>query len=203
MTNNRNISEISLLSPEYMGFIFHENSPRDVTGKIGKLQLNTIPESVKKVAVTVNEPLEKVKNIVSSNRFDAVQLHGDEDPEYCRELMQVCMVIKAFRIGESLPGQLEKYMDSCHLFLFDAKGKNQGGNGIKFNHHILKGYNLEKDFILSGGIGDADLDYLRGINLERLAGVDLNSRFELSPGYKSFLSLKTFINKLRSDHVYK
>jgi phosphoribosylanthranilate isomerase len=203
MTNNRNIREIALLLPEYMGFIFHKSSPRDVTGTIGQLQLSVIPPSVKKVAVTVDKPLEDVKSIIKNHGFDAIQLHGDEQPDYCRELMNECIVIKAFRIGEKLPDQLEDYIDSCHMFLFDAKGKYHGGNGIKFNHDILKGYHYDKPYILSGGIGDNDLPYLKNIDLMGIAGVDLNSRFELSPGYKSFSPLKEFINKLRSyDRTY-
>jgi phosphoribosylanthranilate isomerase len=199
ITNNRNLREIALIGPEYMGFIFHESSPRDVTGKIGRLQLNMIPPSVKKVAVTVNKSIDNILEIIERYRFDAVQLHGDEDPDYCRQLMAVCQVIKAFRIKDSLPPNLEKYEGNCHYFLFDARGKLAGGNGIKFNHEILKGYMLQTPFILSGGIGDGDLPYLLGIDLDRMKGVDLNSRFELSPGYKSISSLKVFIQKIRSN----
>jgi phosphoribosylanthranilate isomerase len=199
MTNNRNIREIAMLYPDYMGFIFHGDSVRDVTGTIGQLQLSVIPPRVKKVAVMVDQPIEYVKNIVATHGFEAVQLHGDEEPDYCRELSDVCQVIKAFRIEDSLPADLEKYAGSCHLFLFDAKGVNQGGNGIKFNHDILKEYKIEKPFILSGGIGDNDLPYLQSVDMEWLTGVDLNSRFELSPGYKSHSSLKEFISKLRTN----
>jgi phosphoribosylanthranilate isomerase len=199
MTNNRNIREIALLKPDYMGFVFHKSSPRDVSETIGSLELSAVPPSVKKVAVTVDRPIDEVREIIKKHRFDAIQLHGDEDPEYCRELMQECLVIKAFRINDRLPSELGQYMDNCNIFLFDAKGKHKGGNGIKFNHEILKGYHLDKPFILSGGIGCEDAGYLQAIDLRWLAGVDLNSRFELSPGYKSLLPLKVFINKIRSN----
>lgn len=199
ITNNRNLTDIAQLKPDYMGFIFHKSSPRDVSETIGKLHLTAIPSSVKKVAVVVNKPIEQVRDIIKKHGFEAVQLHGDEDPAYCRELMKVCEVIKAFRLQHSLPPRLEEFENNCHLFLFDAKGKYQGGNGIKFNHDILKKYYLKTPFILSGGIGDDDLNYLQNIDLGGLAGVDLNSRFELSPGYKCFSSLKVFIQKLKSD----
>ncbi len=198
ITNNRNLMEIALLSPDYMGFIFHEGSPRDVTHTIDGLQLSSLPPVIKKVAVVVDKPVEEVLDIINNYGFDAVQLHGREYPEYCRQLMEVCQVIKAFRIKDSLPQNLEDYQGNCHYFLFDAKGKHAGGNGIKFNHDILKRYKLETPFILSGGIGDYDLPYLLRIDLKGLMGVDLNSRFELSPGYKSISSLKVFIQKLRT-----
>lgn len=203
LTNNRNLLEIARLSPEYMGFIFHKSSPRDVSDIIGQLQLNAIPPSVKKVAVVVDQPAGKVFELVEKYGFDAVQLHGSEDPEYCRQFKPVCRVIKAFRIKHQLPPDLEDYEGSCHYFLFDAKGKYAGGNGIKFNHDILKSYRYKTPYILSGGIGDYDLPYLLDIDLEGMTGVDLNSRFELSPGYKSISSLKVFIQKLRSRDTVK
>jgi len=198
ITNNRNLREIAFLQPEYMGFIFHKASPRDVTGSIDRLQLGIIPSAVKKVAVVVDQPLEKVSDLLKKYRFDAVQLHGDEEADYCRRLMAECEVIKAFRIEDSLPLNLSDYENNCHLFLFDSKGKHQGGNGIKFNHEILKAYKLETPWFLSGGIGDTDLPYLRSIALKGITGVDINSRFEISPGYKSITPLKEFINKLRN-----
>ena len=187
-----------MLKPDYLGFIFHKGSPRDVTETIDRLDLIAIPASVRKVAVTVDQPIWKVRELIRKHGFEAVQLHGDEDPVYCRELKQECEVIKAFRLTDSLPAELNEYEGNCHQYLFDAKGKYQGGNGIKFNHNLLNSYRSDTPYILSGGIGDDDLEYLLGINFERLAGVDLNSRFELSPGYKSLSSLKMFINKLRS-----
>ena len=199
ITNNRNLTEIALLRPDYMGFIFHKNSPRDITDTIGGLQLSAVPASVKKVAVVVDQPLEMVCDIIKRHRFEAVQLHGDEDPGYCVHLMSLCEVIKAFRIEDALPVELDQYENNCHLFLFDAKGKYQGGNGIQFNHDILKNYKLKTPYILSGGIGDTDLPYLQSIDLQGIAGVDLNSRFEISPGYKSISPLKDFINKLRNN----
>ncbi len=199
ITNNRNLLEIARLSPDYMGFIFHESSPRDVSLGIDQLQLSLVPPAVKKVAVVVDQPIERVLEILRKYRFGAVQLHGHEEPEYCRQLMASYTVIKAFRIAGSLPPRLGEYEGSCHYFLFDAKGKYAGGNGIKFNHDILRDYRLSTPWILSGGIGDSDLPLLLRTDLQGMAGVDINSRFELSPGYKSISSLKVFIQKLRSD----
>ena len=199
ITNNRNLTEIALLRPDYMGFIFHKSSPRDITETIGGLNLSAVPSSVKKVAVVVDQPLEVVIEIIKKHRFEAVQLHGDENPDYCGQLMHLCEVIKAFRIKDALPGELDQYENKCHLFLFDAKGRYHGGNGIKFNHDILKTYRLKTPYILSGGIGDTDLPYLQSINLQGIAGIDVNSRFEISPGYKSISPLKNFISKLRNN----
>ncbi len=199
ITSNRNLREIALLGPDYMGFIFYKTSPRDVSDAIDRLQLSAVPPSIKKVAVVVDEPPGKVRELIIKYRFDAVQLHGEEDPGYCRQFMTLCEVIKAFRIKDILPVNLEQYSGNCHLFLFDAKGKYHGGNSIKFNHDILKEYKLNTPFLLSGGIGSNDLHYIKNIDLKGMAGTDVNSRFEISPGYKSISLLKDFIYKLRSN----
>lgn len=199
ITNNRNLIDIGLLYPDYMGFIFHEGSPRDITGSIEKLQLGAIPPSVKKVAVFVDKPVDEVRMIIKKYRFDAVQLHGDEEPGYCGELMSECEVIKTFRIAGSLPENLSRYENHCNLFLFDAKGRYYGGNGLKFNHRLLEMYDNRTGYILSGGIGDKDIDYLKELDLKGLQGIDLNSRFEISPGYKSSTSLRVFMQNLRSN----
>jgi phosphoribosylanthranilate isomerase len=199
ITNNRNLRDIARLHPEFMGFIFHGPSPRDVSLSIDQLHLDLVPSSIKKVAVMVDEPAERVLDILKKYRFGAVQLHGNEEPEYCRRLMASYTVIKAFALTDRLPQRLQEYEGSCHYFLFDAKGKNAGGNGIKFNHEILADYRLSTPWILSGGIGDSDLPLLTGYTFKGMAGVDLNSRFELSPGYKSIPSLREFIHKLRSN----
>lgn len=201
VANNMDIREIALLHPDYMGFIFYRKSPRDVSEIISGLHLDAIPRSVKKVAVLVDHPAVGAIELITKYRFDAVQLHGDEEPAYCRNLMPVCEVIKAFRVMDRLPDNLDQYQDNCHMFLFDAAGKNRGGNSIGFNHAILEDYNLLTPFILSGGIGEHDVPYLRSLGFKQMAGIDINSRFEISPGCKNLHSLKLFITKLRNDET--
>ncbi len=198
IANSRNLREISLLQPDYMGFVFYPGSPRDVTGTIGQLPLGAIPGSIRKVAVVVDQSVRQIRDLISRYGFDTVQLHGDEEPELCRELMNHCEVIKAFRIADSLPENIGLYEGNCNYFLFDARGKYHGGNSIKFNHAILESYRLSTPFFLSGGIGDTDLEYLRTIEIKGMYGVDVNSRFEISPGYKSVPSLRQFITGLRA-----
>lgn len=85
------------------------------------------------------------------------------------------------------------------MFMFDTAGEKFGGTGKMFDHQILSGYSLNKRFILSGGISAGDSMYIKTISSDRLAGVDLNSRFEDMPGIKNISLLKKFIEKIRNN----
>ena len=197
ITQKENMLKIAALEPDYMGFIFFKKSPRDVSNKINVLPLSKLPASIKKVAVFVNKPLEEAEKIISRYAFDTVQLHGDESPEYCKKLQEIVPVIKAFGITDELPDELTTYENSCDYFLFDTRGKNAGGTGIAFDHNILKDYNLDKTFFLAGGIGPEhaqDDTFRKVITHPSLHALDINSRFEISPGVKDVVLIEKFMD---------
>ena len=194
-----NIREVSSLHPDFMGFIFYSNSPRFV----GRLDVNTLgalPTAIKKTGVFVNENLENILTAISKYNLDAVQLHGADNKKLCRKICQEAktMVIKVFPIMDAsnfrVTGDYEAVAD---YFLFDTKTDLYGGSGQKFNWNILQEYKGNKPFLLSGGIGADDVKALRAIEHPLLAGVDLNSKFELKPGLKNVALLKQFIDELK------
>lgn len=197
LTNLQNVSEVANLRPDYMGFILYPGSPRYVSLETAGTLTKDLVSSILKVAVLVNESFENALKIAQSGYFDLIQLHGNENVEYCGKLSNHIKIIKTFNIGKSLPFNLTDYQEFCEIFLFDTSGELPGGSGKSFDHRILSNYQLEKDFILAGGISPTDSDNIRTIKSERLAAVDLNSRFELSPGIKDIRLLKNFIEKLR------
>ncbi len=199
ITNNEDLFRIAGLKPDYLGFIFYPPSPRDVSKKIADLSLNLIPSEIKKVAVLVDETEENALLLAKKKGFDAIQLHGNESPDFCKRLKNTCRVIKTFRVKDHLPDQMNLYEGKCDLFLLDTATDKPGGSGKKFDHSVLEGYNLQTPYLLSGGIGEEDADYLLDLNQKGMAGVDINSRFELSPGVKEFLSIERFIKCLRQN----
>ena len=80
-------------------------------------------------------------------------------------------------------------------FLFDTKGKEKGGNGYTFDWSVLEGYNLTTPFILSGGIGPAEIDRVQQILKTELPiyAIDVNSKFEQTPGLKDINLLAEFM----------
>ncbi len=196
ITQTDNMLEIAALGPDYMGFIFFANSPRDVSDKIDRLPLGELPAAIKKVAVLVNKPLEEAKGIILKYGFDKVQLHGNESPHYCRSLQKIVPVIKAFGITDKLPEELTYYENGCDYFLFDTKGKNAGGTGMAFNHAVLKNYTMTKPFFLAGGIGPEhaqDVAFRKVITHPALHALDINSRFEIRSGIKDVGLIEKFI----------
>lgn len=91
------------------------------------------------------------------------------------------------------------YAASCDLFLFDTATSGYGGSGQSFDWEILQHYTGTVPFLLSGGIGEDDAAKVAAFRHPRFAGIDLNSRFELSPGIKDIEKLNRFIKKLKDD----
>ena len=194
-----NIREIAALQPDFMGFIFYPNSPR-FASQLDAGSLTSLPTSIKKTGVFVNENLENILTAISKYNLDAVQLHGADNKKLCRKIRQEAktMVIKVFPIMDASNFRVTgDYQDVADYFLFDTKTDLYGGSGQKFNWNILQEYTGNKSFLLSGGIGADDVKALRAIEHPLLAGVDLNSKFELKPGLKNVALLKQFIDELK------
>ena len=193
-----NIREIAALQPDFMGFIFYPNSPR-FADQLDVNSLESIPKSIKKVGVFVNDNLENILTCIQKYNLDAVQLHGAENGSLCRKIKEEAktMVIKAFSVMGAYNLKVTKeYEDVADLFLFDTKTDLYGGSGQKFNWNILSEYQGNTPFLLSGGIGMEDVKAIRSIEHPKMIGVDVNSKFEIKPGLKNVALLKKFIEEL-------
>lgn len=190
-----NIDEVALLKPDYVGFIFYAKSPRYV-GK--DFDIPDLDEDIQKVGVFVNEPVESVLEKVRRYGLDNAQLHGSESPEVCELIKNAGVgMIKAFQMDDNFDfGQLQQYNATVDYFLFDTKSKLYGGSGNAFNWEILKKYNMEKQYFLSGGISLENLDRLSAIDLTKVHALDVNSKFELKPGLKDIELLQKLIENI-------
>ena len=188
-----NISEVATLQPDYLGFIFHEQSPRNFENTIPKI-LGTI----KKVGVFVDEKVEFISRQIEKHQLSVIQLHGHESPEMCKLLkLTSAKVIKVFSIKDEFDfSVLTPYEEVCDFFLFDTKGKLPGGNGYSFDWTVLNNYPSTKPFFLSGGIGLDQIDKLSEFLDSKAStycyAVDVNSKFEIEPGLKNIEDLKRF-----------
>lgn len=192
---------VAAASPDYLGFIFYPKSKRFVGFRPLPEVLPLVPDSVKKVGVFVDETLETVLKVSEQWNLQVIQLHGKESPEYCEQLrLKGLVILKAFSVDESFDfSVLEAYGQSCDFFLFDTKGILPGGTGNKFNWQLLRNYQLDKPFLLSGGIGPGDLNAIREFVHPQLLGIDINSGFEISPGLKDVNSIRKFISEIRNS----
>lgn len=199
MRDPENISGVIAALPDYLGFIFYPKSKRFVGFEPSAEVLAAVQDSIKKVGVFVNETPEKVLEIVQNWNLEVVQLHGNESPEYCKQIKNSGItVFKAFSVDESFDfGSLKAYSGVCDYFLFDTKGLLPGGTGQKFNWQLLENYQGDVPFFLSGGIGPDDLESVLNFRHPPLFGIDINSGFEISPALKDVAKVQKFINEIR------
>lgn len=186
-----NIRDVLALQPDYIGFIFHPSSQR----YIGGLDAGWVKElrGAKKTGVFVNSPLDFVQASIADYGFQAVQLHGDESPDYCVAVREKHTVetIKAFGVGDIFDwSQLDAYEDAVDYYLFDTQSRRYGGTGKTFDWKLLIDYPSSKPYFLSGGLSFANIGKVLQLNDDRLFAVDLNSRFESRPGIKDIELLK-------------
>ncbi len=197
MREDDNISMVASLNPDYMGFIFYAPSPRCCSG-IDPEVIAGLPRSIEPVMVTVDMNEDDIIRHADKYGFRTVQLHGNESPDMCWSLREHGFkVVKAFgvRSADNI-GAMQKYLGTVDVFLFDTASAAKGGSGKKFDWKILDSYNLDVDFWLSGGIGPDDAEVLKGLKHPKFSAIDLNSRFEISPGVKDPDLLRTFLHNL-------
>lgn len=199
MREAENIREVEALGINWMGLIFWPKSSRYVSERPDYL-----PQHVKRVGVFVDENLDTVRKKADDYALDLIQLHGSETPDYIRALRTpssinplTSSIIKAFNIATAHDlEQTKEYEGIVDYFLFDTKGPSVGGNGVQFNWDVLKDYHGKTPFLLSGGIGPEDVQRIQAFHHPQCIGIDLNSRFELSPGLKDITVLRKFLNEL-------
>jgi phosphoribosylanthranilate isomerase len=195
MAQPDNIAAVAALSPMLMGFIFYEKSPR-YAGNLAPEVIKKLPEYIRPVAVFVNESTDNILATTQRYGIDIVQLHGDETPEQCRELKAAGkIVLKAVSPADRTQVEaLTCYDGAADMLIFDTKG---GGTGRKWSWDIIRDYPLHTPYLLSGGIGVDDVDAIVDAMQPGMAGIDINSRFEVTPGVKDISLLTKFILSLR------
>jgi phosphoribosylanthranilate isomerase len=192
-----NIEAITALKPDYMGFICYAPSPR-FAADLDDETLTAIPGTIGKTAVFVNETAETIQQLIDKYNFEAIQLHGNEDAEFCAQFKGKVIVLKAFGVDESFDFErLNQYVDNVDFFLFDTKTDKYGGSGKSFDWSLLNKYKLHVPFFLSGGLSLDNLEEVKSIKHPQFYGVDLNSRFEIEPGLKDIEKLKNAFELLR------
>ena len=226
MREPENIRAVSALGIDMIGFVFWPDSPRFVrmissqAGIIpdysverlnkGRGKVEALADEVvlpKRVGVFVDDMPQSIVTRVFNYDLDYVQLHGEESRVMIENLRRTLepdikpgvKIIKALSIGS--PEDVSRYKEYegvVDLFIFDTKCKTVGGSGEQFDWDVLKLYDGQTPFLLSGGIGPDDVERVKSFSHPQFAGVDLNSRFEIEPGLKDVETLRQFIQAIRN-----
>lgn len=204
MTLPEQVNALAEMGADLAGFIFYPKSPRFVGNKLSPVKMKKIGGGIGKVGVFVNTPYEELLQTVESYRLDIVQLHGDETPIFCEKVANYVTVIKAFRLSDNDPLEwmVRPFHDASDMYMFDTLGAGYGGTGKKFDWKVLSDAVIDKLFLLSGGIEPGDEEKLKAFAKEdaarKLFALDINSKFEFSPGVKDMDRVKKFIQEMKA-----
>lgn len=176
-----------------LGFVFAK-SKRQVTPEQATAIIAELPEHVLKIGVFVNEEKERVEEIVNQCGLDYAQLHGDEDEDYCREL--VVPVIKAFGVASQAAIEQALQYDVEYVLFDSPKEEYYGGNGKAFDWSVLRDMpaQLRKKLILAGGLGAHNVK--EAIQLVQPYMIDASSSLETG-GKKDLVKIQQFIQTIK------
>ena len=180
-----------------LGFIF-ASSPRQITVDMARSIIRMIPPFVQTVGVFVNEGPARIWEVVQHCGLNLVQLHGDESPDLCSELMPY--TIKALRISdEACLVKSRAYRGKVRALLLDTYSKEKfGGTGKTFDWRLaVRIKEIGIPIILSGGLGPANID--RAIDTVAPYAIDVNSGIEDHPGKKNYDLMRNLMERIRFE----
>jgi len=205
LTSEEQALQVAQLGANAIGIISVEESPRYVSAVIKKKIFKTLEKSypkVERVSVVKNCPIDMIiRNFLGNPSETIIQLHGDEDIDYCKELREKIPTIgiwKAFRI------RTEKDLDNIKPFenLVDAilldswNEETYGGSGKRIESINLKKLQFTKPWWLAGGISLEWVDEV--LSDIRPDGLDISSSIEIYPGIKNLDATKNLIFKIKN-----
>ncbi len=182
---------------EMLGFNFYIHSPRYIKPADAAAIIRKLPPSILSVGVFVNEPdPATVQRIVDESGVGAVQLHGDETPEYCAELSKQ-PVIRAFRTRESFSAEEVLAFPVFGVLLDSFNATVWGGTGHVANWDMaIRVRELVPRLFLAGGLGPRNI--VDAIATIQPYAVDACSLLELTPGRKNAVLVREFVSLAKS-----
>src|SRR5437773_7204837 len=204
ITQLKQLQQLDGMDIDFAGLIFYKDSPRYAGNSIKGEELRSADFDIKKTGVFVDATYDEVMQTIEDYELDTVQLHGNETPDLCSRLSENTEVIKTFRIAGNelmVDKMLKPYDEVCDYYLFDKGGMQEtlGGTGQQFDWEILSNSRIEKPFFLSGGIGPDDISKLEHFSHPDLFAIDINSKFEISPGVKDMGQVLGFIRLVKRE----
>ena len=206
LTSEEQALQIAKLGAHAIGIISVEESPRYISAEIKKNIFTTLERlypKIERVSVVKNCPIDLIiKNFLGNPSETIIQLHGDEDINYCKKLREKIPNIglwKAFRIKtEKDIDKIKPFEDFVDAILLDSwNQETYGGSGKKINSTYLKNLQFSKPWWLAGGISIEWIDEI--LTNIKPYGLDISSSIEISPGVKDIAKTAILINRLNQN----
>ncbi|NND20831.1 MAG: phosphoribosylanthranilate isomerase [Silicimonas sp.] len=182
----------------YVGFVFFEKSPRNVSVGLARDLALGVPPGVAKVALTVDADDARLREIADRVPLDMLQLHGRESPERVAEIRALTglPVMKAVGIADADDvGAIDAYVGVADQILVDAKppskGDLPGGNGLSFDWRLVANRRWPVPWMLAGGLTPENV--AEAVALTGARQVDVSSGVETEPGQKDAALIRAFL----------
>lgn len=183
----------------YIGFVFYEPSPRNLSFDTAWNLARAVPTGVRSVGLFVDPTDEQLERILTGVQLDMIQLHGNESPGRIAEIKSKYQmpIIKAIRVASADDlDNLAGFEASADWLLFDAKvDGEQGGTGHSFDWNILKNRSFKKPWMLSGGL-NAD-NVADALSILSPTAIDISSGVEATRGQKDPAKIAAFMQAVQ------
>ena len=201
ITDLKSMSKACSLGVEYIGFVFFENSPRNISFEVASCLFKLKTNKTKIVALTVNPTNALLDEIFKHIKPEFIQLHGNEKPSRCFEIKKNYKVkkIKSIEVKNfnTLSNSLYYYKNVVDKFILDSPSTIlPGGNGKPFNWKLVKRKKIKLDWLLAGGLNSKNI--CQAIKFTHAKGVDISSGVEIYKGKKSPQLIENFVRKCRN-----
>jgi len=174
-----------------LGFNFWPQSPRYISPKAASRIIGKLSPVISTVGVFVNEEVSNITTIASELGLTAVQLHGDESPEFCERLGPI-KKIKAIRVGQDFDlSVIERFPVNMILLDSNITG-SYGGTGQRFDWRIAIEAKRFARIMLAGGLNSDNV--WDAVTHVRPAAIDVCSGVEAEPGRKDLDKLRRFMS---------
>ena len=193
LTNYEDAMTAAEMGADMLGFNFYPKSPRYLTPDKAEKIIKRLPAFVDLVGLFINDPFERIEQVIEQCRLDWVQLHGDEKPDFCEQFQSLNVrTMKAIRVKDErdIKRSEEYFTDAILLDAFDPK--KYGGTGLSFDWNIIG--NVTKRVFLAGGINADNVAKAVGLGIY---GIDVCSSIESRPGKKDHNKMRKLFDKIR------
>jgi len=193
ITNYKDATAAMDMGADLLGFNFYPKSPRYVTYQQATDIINKLPGFMDTAGVFVNASIEQIHDTISICQLDWVQLHGDEDPDFCRALLSHNVkTMKAIRVKDQSDIEMADsfFTDAVLLDAFDPE--KYGGTGLTFDWNVIG--HIGKRVFLAGGINP---DNAASAVKLGVYGIDVCSGIEAEPGKKDHKKMKKLFENIQ------
>jgi phosphoribosylanthranilate isomerase len=203
LSRAQDVAAAAAAGARYVGFVFFEKSPRNVSLARARDLALEVPLGIAKVALVVDASDATLDEIVAQVPLDMLQLHGSETPERVAEIRARygLPVMKAIGVAEAADlDAIDRYAPVADQLLIDTKkpkdADRPGGNGLAFDWRLLAGRKYwTVPWMLAGGLTQDNV--AEAVRVTGARQVDLSSAIESAPGVKDAARMKAFAAALR------